>query len=93
METFLNFPAMAIEQIMSRIERIDQLIKMKATGSPEELAERLKISKRQVFRYLDMIKNQGKNIHYEPLRRSYTYKEWKLYRWFCNTKLRLDSIW
>lgn len=50
METILNFPAMAIEEILSRIERMDQLIKMKATGSPEELAERLKISKRQVFR-------------------------------------------
>ena len=67
METILNFPAMAIEEILSRIARIDQLIKMKATGSPEELAERLEISKRQVYRYLDMIKNQGKDIYYEPL--------------------------
>ena len=66
---------MAIQEIMNRIQRIDQLIRMKATGSPEELAERLEISKRQVYRYLEMIKNQGKEIHYQPLRRSYTYKE------------------
>ena len=75
METILNYTAMAIQEIMNRIERIDQLIRMKATGSPEELASRLDISKRQVYRYLEMIKNQGKEIHYEPLRRSYTYKE------------------
>ena len=75
METFLNFLAMAIQQIMDRIQRIDQLIKMKATGSPEELADKLSISKRQVYRYLEMIKSDGKEIHYEPLRRSYTYKE------------------
>ena len=66
---------MAIQEIMSRIDRIDQLIKMKATGPPEELAERLAVSKRQVYRYLEMIKNQGREIKYEPLRRSYTYKE------------------
>ena len=65
---------MAIEEILSRIERIDQLIKMKATGSPEELAERLEISKRQVYRYFDIIKNQGKDIYYDPWWRSYNYK-------------------
>ncbi|MCG8323647.1 MAG: HTH domain-containing protein [Cytophagales bacterium] len=75
METTLNFLAMAIQEIMNRMQRIDHLIKMKATGSPGELAVKLSVSKRQIYRYLEMIKSQGKEIHYEPLRRSYTYKE------------------
>lgn len=66
---------MAYQEIMNRVQRIDELIKKKATGTPEELADRLSISKRQVYRYLEMIKSQGREIHYEPLRRSYTYKE------------------
>ncbi|MDN5199905.1 HTH domain-containing protein [Fulvivirgaceae bacterium BMA10] len=65
---------MAYYDIVKRIDRIDCLIRMKATGSPDELAHKLNVSKRQVYRYIDMLKDQGKEIYYEPYSRSYCYK-------------------
>ncbi len=65
---------MAVQEIINRINRIEHLIKMKATGSPDELALRLNISKRQVYRYIEMIRNQGVEVEYEASRRSYIYK-------------------
>ena len=56
------------------IERIDQLIRMKATGSPNELAERLNVSKRCVFYILNIMKNMDAPIVYCNNRRSYYYE-------------------
>lgn len=65
---------MAVQEIINRINRIEGLIQMKATGTPEELADRLNVSKRQVYRYIEMIKNQGAEIEYVPSRRSYIFR-------------------
>jgi len=56
------------------IDRLDQLIRLKATGSPKELAEKLNISKRSIHNLLEDMKNLGASIYYCSRRRSYCYK-------------------
>ncbi|MBS2096787.1 HTH domain-containing protein [Carboxylicivirga linearis] len=55
------------------MERIDCLIKRKATGTPNELAERLQISKASLHRVLDVMKEFGAPIEYSVLSQSYIY--------------------
>ena len=56
------------------LDRLDQLIRLKATGSPRELAERLGISKRSIHNLLEDMKNLGASIYYCSQRRSYCYE-------------------
>lgn len=46
---------------------------MKATGTPEELAERLEMSKRNLFEILNVMRAIGGPITYNPSRNSYQY--------------------
>lgn len=63
-----------LEQI-NRIERLDQLIRMKATGTPAQLASRLKISKRTLYNILDFIKRQGAEVYYCRTQQSFCYQK------------------
>ena len=56
------------------IERVDQLIRMKATGSARDLSGRLRISKTTVYDIIDVMKQMGADIGYCSSRRSYYYK-------------------
>jgi len=56
------------------IERIDQLIKLKATGSARDLARRTNLSKSTVYHILDIMREMGAEIEYCSCRRSYYYK-------------------
>ena len=38
------------------LERMDQLVRLKATGRPKKLAERLQVSEATVFRIIDTMK-------------------------------------
>ena len=55
------------------LERVDQLIRMKATGNSRELAKRLKISKSTVYEIIDLMKTMGAEIDYCNKRSSYYY--------------------
>ena len=59
---------------LRQLERLDQLIRMKATGSPEQLSTRLNISKRQLYRLIGDLRNMGFPIEYCKTRQSYYYK-------------------
>jgi hypothetical protein len=62
-----------IDQIR-RIERLDQLIRMKATGRPSELALRLDISESQLYETLNIMKAElGARILYSKSIQSYYY--------------------
>jgi len=63
-----------LEQI-KRIERIDQLIRMKATGTPNSLAKKLVISERSVRRLITIMKNMGAPIYYCHYKKSYYYDQ------------------
>lgn len=55
------------------IERIDQLIKLKATGSSKELADRLNISRSTVYEIIECMKSMGAEIEYCRNRKSMYY--------------------
>jgi biotin operon repressor len=63
-------------QLFNTVEdakRIDQLIRLKATGSPSELAKKLDICERQVYRLIQEFKDSGLPILYCKRRRTYYY--------------------
>ncbi|MDN5217420.1 hypothetical protein QQ020_35425 [Fulvivirgaceae bacterium BMA12] len=63
-----------IENIISRLKRIDRLVRLRATGTPRELAFRLGISASTLYEYLDTMKRVfGAPIRYSNSRRSYVY--------------------
>jgi biotin operon repressor len=63
-----------IEQL-ELLERMDAVINRKGTGNATELAQRLKVSRRSVFNYLDTLRRMGADIDYCEHRQSYYYKE------------------
>jgi Predicted transcriptional regulator len=46
-------------ELILRLERIDQFIRLKATGSPRQFASTLGISVSMLYNYLDLLKNLG----------------------------------
>jgi len=58
---------------INRLKAIDQLIKLKATGSPKELADKLGISERQIYKYISDLKVLGSKIQFDKFCNSYTY--------------------
>jgi predicted DNA-binding transcriptional regulator YafY len=49
---------------IERIEIIDHLIRIRGTGRPEELANRLNISVRTLYETLELLKGLGAPIDY-----------------------------
>ena len=65
---------MAFTDYIHRITRIDTLIRLKATGSPKELAEKIGVSERSLYEDLQQLKNDfGCPIAYSRSKRSYYY--------------------
>lgn len=63
------------KNILERLERIDRLIRIKGTGTPAELAARLKMSERNIYQYLNLMKDLGAPIKFDPFRETYYYSE------------------
>lgn len=57
------------------IERIDQLIRMQATGTPIELALKLGVSKTKLYRTLSIMKKLDAPIEYNTKMQSFVYKK------------------
>jgi len=64
----------ALEQL-ERLQRMNQLIKAERTGSPDEFSQRLGISRRQLYTYIENIRDMGADICYSKNRRTF---------YFCN---------
>lgn len=60
--------------IKAQIDRLNQLIKLKATGSPKELAQKLDTTERTVYRIIKQLKEMGCPIFYNKIRGSYCYE-------------------
>jgi len=56
-------------------QRIDRLIQMKATGSPNEFASKLELSRATLLRHIAKLKAMGAPIEYCYERNSYCYTE------------------
>ncbi|MFN0215667.1 MAG: hypothetical protein ACKVT2_15525 [Saprospiraceae bacterium] len=57
------------------LQRIDHLVRTRATGSPLQLADRLNISERKLYRLLGELRDQGFPIVYDKLEGTYYYSE------------------
>jgi predicted DNA-binding transcriptional regulator YafY len=57
------------------IERMDQLIRLQATGSPEELISKLGISKTKLYRMINTMKTLNAPIEYDITLQSFVYAE------------------
>ena len=58
---------------LRQLERLDQLIRMKATGSPKDLARRMEVSERTIHNLMNSLKLFGAEIGYCRNRESYYY--------------------
>ena len=57
------------------LDRLDRLIRTKATGNTEELASRLDICKRKAKRLIAMLRAMGLPVAYDKERKTYYYEE------------------
>jgi predicted DNA-binding transcriptional regulator YafY len=56
-------------------QTIDRLIQRKATGTSEQLAEKLGVSKRTIIEFINVIKEIGAPIYFCKIKKSYCYKD------------------
>ncbi len=67
---------MSLYKYLNRIERLDSLIRRKSTGPPKELARKLGISERWLYKLLGELKEElNCPIAYDQQRQSYVYEE------------------
>ncbi len=57
-----------------KLERLDQLIRLEATGSPDELAEKMNTTSRTIYRTMKDLKEIGCPIYFNKNKNSYCYK-------------------
>ena len=55
-------------------ERLDQLIRLEATGSPSVLAAKLNTTERTIYRIINKLKDVGCPIYYNKVKCSYCYE-------------------
>jgi len=61
------------KEAIERLKRIDHLIRIKGTGTPAQLAERIGISERSIYLYLNLMRDLGAPIKFDNFRQSYYY--------------------
>ncbi|MBQ0734340.1 hypothetical protein [Aquimarina celericrescens] len=57
------------------IKRIDQLIRLQATGSPNDLAHRLQISKTKLYRTINTMRELNAPVIYDVTLQSFVYEK------------------
>lgn len=57
------------------LKRIDYFIQKKGTGTPQQLAARLGVTERCLYKYLNVMKECGAPIKFSNSRQSYYYDE------------------
>lgn len=65
---------MELKNEIYRLNKLHKLIKMQNTGTPQELANRLHISKRHLYNVLDDLKMLGAKIGYSRNNCTFYYK-------------------
>lgn len=77
---------MSLIKYIERLRRMDSLISMMATGTPEEFAEKLGIRRSTLFQSLQEMREMGVNIKYSCIRQSYYYTDNR------RIKIKLENI-
>lgn len=60
--------------IFDRYQTINGFIIQKNTGTPDEFAKKIGVSRRQIFKDLKDLRSLGAKISYSPSRRTYYYR-------------------
>ena len=71
---------MPIKKYIDRLRRMDDLIRRKATGTPEEFALRMGVQKSTLLLYVKELRKIGAEITYNRDRQSYQYEGKKKFR-------------
>jgi len=66
---------MALIDQIRLLERLDDLIRRKATGTPEDLARRLNLTRSRLYRRIDDLKSTGAPVNYCRFSKSFYYEE------------------
>lgn len=64
---------MQFEKYVNRMQYLKELIEKERTGTPKELAKRLGISERMLFRYIENLKTSEKPIAFCRRRKTYVF--------------------
>lgn len=62
-----------IEQL-NQLNRLDALIRKRATGTPKDMARRFTVSERTIYNLLETLRGLGAEIDYCRIRESYYYR-------------------
>jgi transcriptional antiterminator len=65
---------------IERLEKIDKLVREQRTGTPDEFADRVGISRRQLYNYLDELRSYGVEVSYSRVCHSFEYRNNKRLR-------------
>ena len=65
---------MAYEEYCRRMERLQHYIKRECTGDADELAEKLGVSRRTLFNYLETLRIDRMAIKFSRYRKTYYYE-------------------
>ena len=80
------------KDILDRLSRIDHLIRIKGTGTPAQLAQRLNLSERSIYDYISFMKGMGCPIKFDSFRESYYYEEEGYFIVAFYTKNKLSQL-
>ena len=72
---FLNRVVMSLLKYIERLRRMDLLISMISTGTPEEFAKKLGLGRSTLFQSLQEMREMGVDIRYSFFRQSYYYAD------------------
>lgn len=61
--------------LFDRLMQIDRLIQIKGTGTAEQLAKRLGMSRRSVYNHFNILKEMGACIKFDHFRNTYYYEQ------------------
>jgi len=65
---------MKIIKQLERLQKLDHLLKNECTGTPENFAKKLGISRSHVYRLIETLKDFGAEINYNRKQQSFYYK-------------------
>lgn len=65
---------MKFDDYQEKLEQIDKLIRYSNTGSPKELATRMRVSERTIRRFIEKLKTKNESIRYCRKSQSYVIK-------------------
>ncbi|MBX9784667.1 MAG: HTH domain-containing protein [Chitinophagaceae bacterium] len=63
------------ERVFHRVTRINNLIQIKATGTPKQLAHKINVSERTLYGLLKAMKKYGAPVKYNRFKQTYYYEE------------------